>query len=268
MFKILDNPPVPNPILETMTGFPKPPKNPRAYSATEAPPQPTAHVKPTIGPLSLGDTSLTEEETSFIFRTHLRPSQADDPVIVKFILAYCASRNSAQAAKECGILPRQGHALRQRPEIHACIQAITDKAVMKYGFDATEIVERVKEIAILDPVEFENPDGSFKTHLSQIAPEARRAIKKFKAKNIYGEDPNGMRIVIGQLIEVELWDKLKGIELLGREKNIFKETKKVEHDVTQNMASLLLESKKRAETRQLTNTEVRQIEAIDVTPEE
>jgi hypothetical protein len=118
--------------------------------------------------------------------------------------------------------------------------------VQKYGYDAYEVIERVKEISIIDPVCFENPDGTYKTHLSQIDPEARRAIKKFKVKNMYGEDPNGMRTVVGQLVEVELYDKLKGLELLGREKNILKETKKVEHDVTSNMANLLLESKKRA----------------------
>lgn len=123
---------------------------------------------------------------------------------------------------------------------------------MKYGYDANEVIERVKEIMDVDVIEFENPDGSFKTHLSQLAPETRRAIKKFKAKNLYGADANGMKIVIGQLLEVELWDKLKSAELLGREKSIFKETKKVEHDITTNMAHVLLESKRMADERALT----------------
>lgn len=58
-----------------------------------------------------------------------------------------------------------------------------------------------------------------------------------------------MQIVIGQIIEVELYDKLKGAEMLGPEKEIFKKTTKVEHDVTQNMASVLLESKRIADER-------------------
>jgi hypothetical protein len=74
-------------------------------------------------------------------------------------------------------------------------------------------------------------------------------VKKFRAKNLYDTDPNGMRVCIGQLIEVEFWDKGKSIELLGREENLFTEKKQIQHDVTQNMASFLLDSSKRADER-------------------
>jgi hypothetical protein len=56
-----------------------------------------------------------------------------------------------------------------------------------------------------------------------------------------------MKVLAGQIIEVEFWDKMKAVELLGREKDIFKESKKITHDLTANMSSVLLESKKRAE---------------------
>ena len=91
-------------------------------------------------------------------------------------------------------------------------------------------------------------DWSFKTSMREIAPEIRRGIKKFKAKNLYESDPNGMKVLVGQLIEVEFWDKLKAIEMLGREKDIFKETRKIEHDVTGRMADVLLESKRLAQS--------------------
>ncbi len=67
-----------------------------------------------------------------------------------------------------------------------------------------------------------------------------------------------MKIVIGELIEVEVWDKLKSLEFLGREKDLFKETKKIEHDVTTNMASLLLASKSLAD---------QSVKLLDVTPD-
>lgn len=191
---------------------------------------------------------LTDEETLYILRQYLRSDQLDDPKVIRFIMSYMTNRSQSEAAREAGI-PGKGSYLRSRPEIHAVIEALTAKAVQKYGYDASEIIERVKEIALLDLAEFENPDGSFKTHLTQIRPKARRAIKKFKCKNLFGKDANGMDIVIGQLIEVELWDKLKSLELLGREKNIMKETKKIEHDVTSNMKDLLLGSRARAEQR-------------------
>lgn len=194
-------------------------------------------------------TRVTDEETWFLIKAHLRSDQLSDLRLIKFILSYLTCRSSPQAAEEAGYLRNRGSYYRSRPEVHAVIEAITAKALMKYGYDAGEIIERVKEIAAIDPICFENPDGSYKTHLSQIEPEARRAIKKFEVKNLFGRDANGMEIVIGQVVKVELWDKLKGLELLGREKNILKETKKIEHDVTNNMADVLLESRSRAEAR-------------------
>lgn len=223
------------------TGMPKP----DAYNRT-LPPEPPPPDDP---PLPKVSAALTDDETDFILSTTLRVEQRDDPLVLTFIKSYLECRSCSQASKAAKIQTHQGQTLLRKPEINACINMITQKALMKYGYDASEVIERVKEIAAIDPIEFENADGSFKTNMSQIAPESRRAIKKFKCKNIWGEDSNGMKIVIGQLIEVELWDKMKAVELLGREKNIFKETKVVQHDVTKNMASVLLGSQQKAEKR-------------------
>jgi hypothetical protein len=244
-----------------MTGFPEPPKPPRAYTLEEAAatrvtypdPPPPPKVEPAV---LVNDTALSQEETALLLRKTLRPEQMDDPHILAFIDSYLRCRHNAQACKEAGIPAATGRRYLRTPEIYEAINQITQKATMKYGYDAAEVVERTKEIAGIDPIVFENPDGSYKTHLSQVPEEARRAIKKFKVKNIWGEDPNGMRVVIGQLIEVELHDKLKSIELLAREKNVFKETKKIEHDMTAQMGGLLLEAQSRAEQRALQAAQV------------
>lgn len=180
-----------------------------------------------------------------------------DERILKFIASYLRCRSPTQAGREAGLT--SPHYYLRRPEIYAAIQAINAKALMKYGYDAYEIVERTKEIANIDPIEFQRPDGSFKSP-SEMTAEARRAIKKFEVKNLYGQDTNGMQIVIGQVMKIELWDKLKAIEMLGSEKNIFKKTTVVEHDVTKNMAQVLLESGRRADQRALNV-------GRDVTPE-
>lgn len=232
-----------------MSGMPMPPKMGRAVLPEEVTPVEEHWKRP---PDEKPDNRLTDIETDFILSTTLKPEQRDDPGILEFIKHYLTCRHVGQASKMAGLKGAHvGAALLKKPEIYKCIEQITQKATMKYGYDASEVIERVKEIAGIDPIEFENADGSFKTHMSQIAPEARRAIKKFKAKNIWGEDPNGMKIVIGQMIEVELWDKVKAAEMLGRDKGIFKETKVLQHDVTTNMSSYLLESKARAEQRRI-----------------
>lgn len=193
------------------------------------------------------DGTLDDDETSFILRTTLIKRHMNDPNVLRYISNYMRCRNNAQASLESGLAAKDGHYLRNRPDIHLAINRLTAKSVNKYGFDASEIVERVKEISDVDPVHLQKADGSYVEDLSKVPPEVRRAIKKFKAKNIYGTDPNGMRTVTGQMIEVEFWDKMKAHEMLGREKELFKETKKVEHDVTSNMKDFLLESRKRAD---------------------
>jgi hypothetical protein len=245
--------------------FPKPPNQPIRNRDMPPPSSPIGPVAPpplvTPVPVENEQGKLTETEVDYILRTSLRPDHLEDPNILRFISSYMRCRNAAQAARESGLSTphRSGANIRAMPDVHQAITRLTEKSVMKYGFDASEVIERVKEISALDPVEFENEDGSYKNKLSDIAPESRRAIKKLKVRNLFGTDANGMKTIVGEIIEIEMWDKMKGLELLGREKQIFKETTRVEHDITSNMASVLLDSKRRAEEKYS--------EVIDVTPQ-
>lgn len=224
-----------------------------------------------FGPPSMNDTIVEPEEMKdadviHLFTQYLRPDQRT-PEIMRFILNYVKCRNNSQAARESGLPPSKGTYYRQRPEIHACIDAITARAVIKYGYDAEEVIERAKEIANVDPIVLQNPDGSYKKSLHEIPAEARRAIKSLKVKNVYGEDVNGIRTVVGEIIEVQFHDKMKGLELIGPEKNVFKKTTVVQHDVTSNMKSVLLESGNRAEER-IRLLQAREVKDAEVTQSE
>lgn len=190
---------------------------------------------------------LGPEAVSFILRTTLTREHHDDPNVLKFISEYVSCRDVRQASALAGIPSAIGHKLRRLTDIHVAINKLTEAAVMKYGLDANEVVEKVKEIAFVDIAEFENEDGTYKTSLRAISPETRRAVKKFKVRNLYERDPNGMQIKVGELIEVELWDKMKAVDLLGRETDLFKEKKIVEHGITENMRDILLASQERAD---------------------
>ena len=192
---------------------------------------------------------MTDEEMDMLFKSYLRADQYSNPAVLKFIMCYLDCRNAAEASRVSGIPT----SWRKKPEIHACIDAITNKAVQKYGYDAHELIERLKAIASFDPINLENPDGSFKTHFSQMDYMTRAAIKEMEVKNIFGEDANGMRIVIGQIIKIKPYDVMQATELLGTEKNVLRRTTKVEHDITTNMRELLLGSQKRAEERKALN---------------
>ena len=205
---------------------------------------------------------VTHEDVAFVMKDTLHPHHHEDPRVIGFINSYVMYRDVRQASRDAGISPQTGHALRRRKDIHNCITKITEMSVLKYGLDPDEIVEKVKEVVNFDPAELVDENGVAYQNMRDIPPDVRRAIRKFEVKNLYATDPNGMKYLEGHLVKVEFWDKMKAAEFLGREKGLFKETRKVEHDVTSNMKDILLESAERGRERRL----AAQSETIDVTP--
>lgn len=195
------------------------------------------------------DFDLEEDKTQKVISKTLKPIHATDPNILRFIDNYLYCRDAKQAARLSGLNGKDGTNLMNRKDIAKCIQKITALAIRKYGYDAEEVVERVKEVAFVDPAEVQNPDGSFISALRDIPSEVRRAIKKMKVKNLWGEDPNGVKEIVGEIIEIEFWDKMKAVELLAREKSTFKATSVVEHGVSKDMRDILLASTKMADAR-------------------
>lgn len=208
-----------------------------------------------VAPESQSLGLLDDDEQTFILDTTLKHTHRNDPEVIRFIEAFMRCKNIKQASAEAGIRPEKGYLIRHRKDVVNCIQRLTDKSAMKYGFDASEIMERTKEIVDFDPIAIQNPDGTFKDSLHDLDPEIRRNIKKLKCKNLYDtvEDINGIKkqIVVGKVIEYEFYDKLKAIDLAGKEIDMFKNTTKVEHSITKDMATILLASVKRGEAAKL-----------------
>lgn len=198
---------------------------------------------------------LDDDESKFILDTTLKSAHRNSAEVIGFIEAFMRSKNIKQASAEAGIRPERGYLIRHRKDVVGCIQRLSDKSAMKYGFDASEIMERTKEIVDFDPIAVQNIDGTFKDSLHDLDPEIRRNIKKLKCKNLYDtiEDLNGIKkqIIVGKVMEYEFYDKLKAIDLAGKEIDMFKNTTKVEHSITKDMASILLASVKRGEAAKL-----------------
>ena len=211
-------------------------------------PQPPAPKRSLTVQEDIAPSIIGNGEISYFLAKHLTTKQRSDPNILLWIKEYISTRDVGQAAARIGLGKAEGAALRRDKNIAMCIQAITENEVFKHGIDPSEIVQKVKEISEADPIECQNADGTWKTHLKDIPPETRRAIKKLVVKNLFGEDPNGMKTVIGEIVTIVFYDKQNSQELLGREGGLFKETKKVEHALSENMSAILLESKQRGET--------------------
>jgi len=220
---------------------------------------PVNTVTPSLTPDEEG--KLTDAEADFILTSTLRTKHREDETVLKFIASFVRCKDIAQASHEAGVHKSIGYSYRHRKDIHNCIQKLIDKSVMKYGFDASELMEKAKEAVDFDPIEIQNPDGTFKSNLHDMSPEARRNIKKIEVFNKYNicEDINGIKrkMIVGEIIKMEFYDKQKAIELVGKEKNLFKNTSVVEHTVSSNMAELLLSAERRGEaaSKQLRDVE-------------
>jgi phage terminase small subunit len=205
---------------------------------------------PGVKPPETEDESnrLNKNEITYILDTTLFPEHRDDPNVLKFIDSYLRSRNERQASIEAGLDPKVGRVLKSRSDIWRCIKALTDKAALKFGLDAHSVVESFKESAFFDIADCVDEDGKW-LQLNKIPPEARRNIKKIKYKNFFEDDPNGMKVWKGEIIECEFYDKQRAGELIGREVDLFKEKKVLERDIGQNMRDVLLDASKRAEAK-------------------
>ena len=188
----------------------------------------------------------------------------NDPVVITFINSYLSCRDVVQASYEANITRRDGRNLLERRDIRMTIRRITELALVKYNYDAEEVVERVKEVGFFDPADVEDPDtGVFYKSLRDIPIELRRVIKKLVVKNTYSTDPNGLKEANGEIITIEFHDKLKALELLGREKQVFKQQVVNEHEIGKNAANILLSSIDRAKERLERLRDVTQLDAPD-----
>ncbi len=212
------------------------------------------------------DPRLDVDEVNMILSTSLNPTHLADLRVVKYIQEYVRTRDNGDACLYAGIDKRSGYALRNKADIHDAIARLTQKSLMKFGFDAEEIVEKVREISHFDPADLFKPDGNYK-HVADMNPEVRRVIKKFKIKYLYGPDQNGIPGKIGEVLEVELWDKLKAVELLAREKDTFTPTSVVKNDITENMQKTLLGSASRGIARAAKYRDVTPVRSLPPAPE-
>lgn len=192
---------------------------------------------------------LSDDEASFILESTLRSKHREDPLVISYIDAFIRCKNNEQASNEVGIKATVGYRIRHQKDVALAIQKLTDRSAIKYGFDASELMERVKEQVDFDPIALQNADGSFKSNLHDIDPAARRNLKELEVFNKYSvvEDINGIksRIIIGEVVKYKFYDKQKAIDMAGKEKDLFKNKNVVEHTVSADMASILLESAKR-----------------------
>ena len=177
-----------------------------------------------------------------------------DPKVMKFLMAYIESTSVIDAAHVSGLTRTQGNNIIKKKDVQEALKLIWVEVGRQNNFDNREILERTNEIAQVDPIDLFKEDGTVKA-ISDMPGHARRAIKKLVVREVWEKDINGMDTFTGYIKHIELHDKIKANELIGKNEGLFKETIKHEHEIGNNFAKLLLGSEKRANE-------------IDVTPKE
>jgi phage terminase small subunit len=180
-----------------------------------------------------------------IINIMLEPEHRIDPRLVKFIQSYLECRHIREAEKLAGLSSGSGKRILNKPDVQACMLKINETLGDQAAIDASAIIARTKEIVDFDIADIFTEDGRVKD-IKDIPPAASRVIKKLVVREVYEKDMNGQDVFSGYIKTVEFFDKMKGIELLGSQVDLFNKKIKHEHDVGNNLASLLLNSEKRA----------------------
>ena len=237
---------------------PPPIANRPAERQDNPPPAPPQEQVQSQALVNAEEPQTHEDLLNTIIKTTLKPIHATDPNILRFIANYNLCKDVKQAAKLSGLHANDGKRLIDRPDIYECIQRIAAAGARKFGYDAEEVVAKVKEVIDFDPVDLVDPEtGVFYEDLQSVPPETRRVIKKLVVQNIYDKDPNGVVTGIhSKILKYEFWDKLKAAEMLGQEKEVFTKKLKVEHEVGENMKDTLLGRLEAADERRMLKARV------------
>lgn len=179
-------------------------------------------LPPGVRPPTEDDKKLTDNEALFIINSCLPHAMQNDPTVLRFIDSYVSCRNVSQAARHAGVNLHQGRKWKNNTFVNDAITKLTMKSIDKYGFNAEEVVERIRELTDSNVFDWFNDDGTIK-HPKEMPPEAQRTVKSFKVKETWGQDPNGVKYQNGRIVDIEFYDKIKASELIGPEKGVFRD---------------------------------------------
>lgn len=211
--------------------------------------------------------SIDQDLASAIIQDTLKPKHAMNVDVLKFIEHYLTCKHVGQAASLAGLSTADGRYFFNQSDIYDCIQKMLQKHVAKFGFDAEQVVARVKEIGDLDMIGAVDDEGRFIENLHEWPEEIRRCIKKIKMKNYFENDHNGVPQYKGKVLEVEFNDKMKALGMMAAEKDVMKKTTVVQHEFGKNARNYLLNSMRRADDAKAGLKDVTPVQAIDAPAE-
>jgi phage terminase small subunit len=167
----------------------------------------------------------------------------------RFIAEYLVDLNATQAALRAGYSPRTAHATGAenltKPEVKRAIDDALQRRSERVEIQADDVLRELLTFARTDIRKAFDKNGNLlPVHL--LPEDVARAISGIEVEDLFdghGEE----RTQIGHVRKVKFWDKVKGLELLGRHLKMF--TDKFEVKVDGAFADILKKARERAQQR-------------------
>jgi len=147
---------------------------------------------------------------------------------VRFIEEYLVCLNATVAARKAGYSARtagsQGADLLKNPKVKAALSKAIENRSIRVAVKADDVLGELLRIARVDIAQAFNEGGQLKP-LHEIPEDVRRAIAGIEVEQLFvgrGED----RKQTGDLVKVKFWDKVRGLELLGKHLQLFNDKDK------------------------------------------
>lgn len=150
----------------------------------------------------------------------------------KFVKLKAALGNGAAAARGAGYSKKTAREIASqnltKPHIREAINEALEASLKKAQLKGDHVIEQLRRIAFADIADVYNEDGSMK-HPNQMSGEAKSAINSVETKEM---TINGIKI--GAKKKVNLADKTKALELLGKHFKLFTDVveSKIEANIT------------------------------------
>lgn len=173
-------------------------------------------------------------------------ANAASPKQMLFALEYLKDLNATRAyrevygAKNDNVAAVCGAKLLRNAKVAPLVQQAMDKRAGRTELTADKVLTEIGHMAYLDPLEMYDENNCLKP-IADIPENLRRAIASIKTEELF-EGRGGDREMIGYTKEVRLWNKPSSLEMHGKHLKLF--TDKVEHSVSDSLASLILNGQK------------------------
>lgn len=151
-----------------------------------------------------------------------------------FVREYLVSLNATQAAIAAGYsvatAKQQGSRLLTHADVKAALAGGTARKFAKLEVKAENVLAELLTFAHSDPIELFTKEGVLK-HLEDMPESTRRSIKSLEFEELF-EGASGEKFCKGRTVKITLWDKPKGLELLGKHLKLFTDKIEVEGKLT------------------------------------